>query len=144
MIESEYSPETNLTVQISMDFNQDEVMKEKELERENIGYIEDASDEMEAKVDDADKFEKIMAIESEHLLKAKAPSKITVIPEEEERDDDEEEKETEEAVEKVVMNVKKKAAKSTKTFNGKLYYMKDGVRYSRRTNKPVRVYKKHK
>ena len=138
MIESEYTPETNLTVQISMDFDQDEVMKEKELERENIGYIEDASDEMEAKVDDADKFEKIMAIESEHLLKAKAPSKITVIPEEEEKDDDEEE--TEEAVEKVVMNVKK----ATKTFNNKLYYMKDGVRYSRRTNKPVREYKKHK
>ena len=143
IIESEYTPETNLTVQISMDFDQDEVMKEKELERENIGYIEDASDEMEAKVDDADKFEKIMAIESEHLLKAKAPSKITVIPEEEEEKDDDEE-ETEEAVEKVVMNVKKKATKSTKPFNEKLYYMKDGVRYSRRTNKPVREYKKHK
>ena len=142
VIESEYTPETNLTVQISMDFDQDEVMKEKELERENIGYIEDASDEMEAKVDDADKFEKIMAIESEHLLKAKAPSKITVIPEEEEKEEDEEE--TEEAVEKVVMNVKKKAIKSNKAFNDKLYYMKDGVRYSRRTNKPVREYKKHK
>ena len=89
---------------------------------------------MEAKVDDADKFEKIMAIESEHLLKAKAPSKITVIPEEEEKDDEEE-------TEVVVMNVKKKA---TKPFNEKLYYMKDGVRYSRRTNKPVREYKKHK
>ena len=78
-----------------------------------------------------------------HLLKAKAPSKITVIPEEEEEKDDDEE-ETEEAVEKVVMNVKKKATKSTKPFNEKLYYMKDGVRYSRRTNKPVREYKKHK
>ena len=39
------------------------------------------------------------------------------------------------------MNVKKKPAKQV---NNKLYYMKDGVRYSRRTNKPVREYKKHK
>lgn len=76
MIESEYTPETNLTVQISMDFNQDEVMKEKELEQENIGYIDEASDEIEARFDDADKFEKIIEIESEHLLKAKAPKKL--------------------------------------------------------------------